>query len=80
VRISIKSDEMKSVTDEKYGEGGYCSFEELTNLLVHLRVPEIKTKEQAWIDFEARLVGEDKTAKKRSLSYLVIPVILTVTP
>ncbi len=59
-----------SVNNEKYNKTGSNSYDELKNLLVNLRVPLTKTKEQAWIDFECRLKTKGKTAKTRSLNYL----------
>jgi ferric-dicitrate binding protein FerR (iron transport regulator) len=67
-----------STTGEKYDEEDAYSSEELTKLLVNLRVPAIKTKEQAWDNFEVRLVGESKAAKKRSLNYLIYAIAASI--
>lgn len=57
------------VNEEKYNNAEANSLKELMSLLVNLRLPQTKTKEQAWADFEARLVAKGKTTK-RSLNYL----------
>lgn len=61
-----------STTGEKYNE------KEWTNQLGCLRVPAIKTKEQAWANFEAQLTQKGKVATKRSLNYLVYAVAASI--
>jgi ferric-dicitrate binding protein FerR (iron transport regulator) len=76
VRISIKSDEDMSENGDKYKNNEAYSTQEWNDLLVSLRVPAIKTKDEAWQLFVASLPG--KAAKTRSLKYVIYALAASV--
>lgn len=55
-----------SAAEQKYHDDEH-SFEELMNLIPRLRVPEVKSKEQAWKDIEAD-IAKKQVVLKRSLN------------
>ena len=63
---------------KKYEEVDANSLKDLTDLLANFRIPQTKTKEQAWFEFESRIVSKNKVAKKRSLNYLVYAIAASI--